>query len=370
MGFVDGSTTICEQRFTASGTWTVPVGVTSIGLLIVGGGGGGGSGGNNGGGGGGGGGQFSIFPSIDVDAGEQFTVTVGTGGQGGIEPALAGSNGTNSNIAPLGGGLLVSVLGGNGGATRGGDGGDSGGDGGGGSGRGDGEGGGGGGGDESNGTDAVGSAGGNGGAGSARSSSLFPEMPTFGGGGGGGEGAIGASGSGGGAGGTGGGGAGGNFDVAGSDGAANTGGGGGGGGALGDGGKGADGIVVIRVLAVPGGDPSPSATVPTPAMLTLRLNPGEGYACDASSVSALDGTWVDLPTAETCRSVEGLVPATLLGWATTPVFPIEIATRQVSNGWGAYETFDANGRLSGVFIPAGGATLISAEGELYAIWGS
>jgi hypothetical protein len=40
----------------------------------------------------------------------------------------------------------------------------------------------------------------------------------------------------------------------------------------------------------------------------------------------------------------------------------------VDNGWGAYETFNDAGQLSGVFIPAGGATLISAAGKLYAIW--
>lgn len=102
----------------------------------------------------------------------------------------------------------------------------------------------------------------------------------------------------------------------------------------------------------------------------MNLNAGNGHSCDSASVTAFVGTWVDLPTSGNCRRASGEVELTLLGWATTPTFPLEIAQRQVSNGWGAYEIFDVNGRLSAVFIPAGGATLISAGGGLYAIWGN
>ena len=58
----------------------------------------------------------------------------------------------------------------------------------------------------------------------------------------------------------------------------------------------------------------------------------------------------------------------MLGWATSPNFPVEIAKRQVDNGWGAYETFNADGQLTGVFIPAGGATFLSTSGNLFPIW--
>ena len=131
--------------------------------------------------------------------------------------------------------------------------------------------------------------------------------------------------------------------------------------------------------AVTPGDPSPTPEPtpdpapqepppPQPVLESVSLNMGNGYFCDSASVTAFVGTWVDLPTSGSCRSVTGLAASRLLGWATTPAFPIEIAQRQVSNGWGAYEIFDVNGRLSAVFIPAGGATLISAGGGLYAIW--
>jgi len=58
----------------------------------------------------------------------------------------------------------------------------------------------------------------------------------------------------------------------------------------------------------------------------------------------------------------------LLGWATFEGFPQDIADRQVANGWGAYETFDEDGNLTGVFIPAGGSTFISGATRLYPIW--
>jgi len=47
---------------------------------------------------------------------------------------------------------------------------------------------------------------------------------------------------------------------------------------------------------------------------------------------------------------------------------MDIAKRQVENGWGAYETFDDTGRITSVFIPAGGVTFLNAQGNLYPIW--
>lgn len=49
-------------------------------------------------------------------------------------------------------------------------------------------------------------------------------------------------------------------------------------------------------------------------------------------------------------------------------FPSATAQRQVANGWGAYETFNDNGQLTGVFIPAGGYTAVTGDTNLYPIW--
>jgi hypothetical protein len=99
-------------QFTTVGTtiWTVPNDVTSIQVLIIAGGGGGGGGGNRAGGGGGAGGVVYVS-SYPVKPGEQYLITVGSGGKGGAGPAgdigRIGNNGDNSSfgqIIAIGGG--------------------------------------------------------------------------------------------------------------------------------------------------------------------------------------------------------------------------------------------------------------------------
>jgi hypothetical protein len=116
----------------------------------------------------------------------------------------------------------------------------------------------------------------------------------------------------------------------------------------------------------------PSIPTPTPASkpqtFELTLATEDGSTCSNSSQIATAGTWVTLPGDNDCSPPASKAGATLLGWATSPNFPVSIAQRQIDNGWGAYETFNDDGQLTGVFIPAGGATFVSASGELYAIW--
>ena len=81
------------QTFTSSGTWTVPAGVTSVDVETWG-GGGSGSCGRTRGGAGGGGGAYSKETSIAVTAGQEWTVTVGTGG---AAAAACGGGVTNGN---------------------------------------------------------------------------------------------------------------------------------------------------------------------------------------------------------------------------------------------------------------------------------
>lgn len=90
--------------------------------------------------------------------------------------------------------------------------------------------------------------------------------------------------------------------------------------------------------------------------------------CTGGNPTGITGTWITLPTASDCAPPLENPDAELLGWSTEADFPIDIARRQVDNGWGAYETFDTDGRLTGVFIPTGGSTLVTAAGTLYAIW--
>lgn len=95
---VADSTKLCEKRFTASGSLTVPADVASMQFLVVGGGGGGGGALNDmyydsyGAGSGGGGGAVKTC-TISVTPAESWVVTVGTGG-------LAGATRSDSTASP------------------------------------------------------------------------------------------------------------------------------------------------------------------------------------------------------------------------------------------------------------------------------
>lgn len=73
---------MATETFTSDDTWTCPEGVTVVQVECWGGGGGGGV--SAAGEGGGGGGAYAITNAIPVDAGEDYTVTVGAGGGPGI----------------------------------------------------------------------------------------------------------------------------------------------------------------------------------------------------------------------------------------------------------------------------------------------
>lgn len=273
---VDRSTvpgqTILKYQTTGSSTFTAPVGVTNVRVLVV---GGGGSGGNNHGGGGGAG-ELYHNTSFAVTPGSSLAVNVGARGAAQTTNGIPGNDGGDSTFG------TVTVNGGGGGGSR--DGGAS-------TGPGKPGGSGGGGAGNTNGVDtraggaSVKTAGGLGNAGGTGDATIFLQAGNGGGGGGassaganatpaqGGSGGAGVSsdisgtvagyaGGGGGNGWTGnstagtashGGGAGspGGSNQAGVAATANTGGGGGGGGpAFGDGGAGGSGVVIVRFTTV------------------------------------------------------------------------------------------------------------------------
>ena len=122
-----------------------------------------------------------------------------------------------------------------------------------------------------------------------------------------------------------------------------------------------------------GGGSSSSSSSSTPTVETLNVEvSGSDTTCTGGNPSANFGSWLTLPSADECTQTgpKANPGAKLLGWATNPNFPQAIAQRQVDNGWGAYETFNEDGQLTGVFIPAGGATFVSGSNNLYPIWSS
>lgn len=126
-----------------------------------------------------------------------------------------------------------------------------------------------------------------------------------------------------------------------------------------------------NVVIGDGGGTSSDAAPSTPVEASLSLDlAASGASCTSgSAATGVVGTWLSLPGADDCTSTT-TPNAKLLGWATKADFPVEIAQRQIDNGWGAYELFNDEGQMTAVFIPAGGATFVSASTSLHPIWAS
>jgi len=120
-----------------------------------------------------------------------------------------------------------------------------------------------------------------------------------------------------------------------------------------------------------GGGTSSGAAASAPVEVSLALDlAASGATCtEGSAATGVTGAWMTLPDADDCSSTT-TPDARLLGWSTTADFPEVIAQRQIDNGWGAYEMFDDEGRLTAVFIPAGQATFVSGPNSLHPIWAS
>ena len=88
------------HTFTSSGTFTITAGSGNVQVLVVAGGGGGASGGGGGGAGG------LIHNTAFAVAVQEYTVTIGLGGAGGIQngPGVNGSNSSFGSITAIGGG--------------------------------------------------------------------------------------------------------------------------------------------------------------------------------------------------------------------------------------------------------------------------
>jgi len=108
------------------------------------------------------------------------------------------------------------------------------------------------------------------------------------------------------------------------------------------------------------GDSSSSSAMGAP-VFSLSFDSMPGVV-----VSGAVGSWVSLPTPTNPPVTNP--NSTFLGWATYEEFPVEIAQRQIDNGWGAYEVFRDDGTTRGVFIPVEGSACIAAPGVMYPIW--
>lgn len=98
--------------------------------------------------------------------------------------------------------------------------------------------------------------------------------------------------------------------------------------------------------------------------VALVLQPQDGLS-PGVAVDVEIGSWIQVPgSASVTRSEAG---AALLGWSTSPEFPVERARAQVAAGYGAIDEVIDGQRV--IFIPGGGFTQVSGSNTLFAIWG-
>jgi len=85
------------------------------------------------------------------------------------------------------------------------------------------------------------------------------------------------------------------------------------------------------------------------------------------------GAWVRLPSASECSespAARASGNSQLLGWATSADFPVDLAAEHAATSENALELTDDDGRLTAVFIPAGGWTHVTGANTLFPIWSS
>lgn len=105
--------------------------------------------------------------------------------------------------------------------------------------------------------------------------------------------------------------------------------------------------------------PSPS---PAPVVSILSFQALDGSCGTSRSASGTNSSWVQLPGADQCART-GKV---LLGWSTSPDFPVDVAKAHVDRSMGAIDDYFNGMRM--IFIPAGGYALVSGDNTLYPIW--
>jgi len=117
-----------------------------------------------------------------------------------------------------------------------------------------------------------------------------------------------------------------------------------------------------------GGTPS-SSTSPAAVQETLTLSATtNGTTCTGGNPSGYTGSWLALPSADDCTQTgpDARTDAVLLGWSTSPNFPVARAQDQTNRGWGVID--EEIGGIRMIFIPGGMSTFVSSSNTLYPIW--
>jgi hypothetical protein len=117
-----------------------------------------------------------------------------------------------------------------------------------------------------------------------------------------------------------------------------------------------------------GGTPS-SSTSSAAVQETLTLSTTtDGTTCTGGNPSGYTGSWLALPSADECTQTgpDARADAVLLGWSTSPNFPVARAQDQINRSWGVID--EEIGGIRMIFIPGGMSTFVSSSNTLYPIW--
>lgn len=105
-----------------------------------------------------------------------------------------------------------------------------------------------------------------------------------------------------------------------------------------------------------------------PQRVNVDIGLGAGEIPVSWSGETTIGSWFSLPASSEVSGTGENAGKMFLGVATSEDFPVEIAQRQIDNGWGAYEIYSDDGSLQSVFIPAGYTVHVTASPRVFAIW--
>ena len=118
--------------------------------------------------------------------------------------------------------------------------------------------------------------------------------------------------------------------------------------------------------AAPSNGSGSQSVAPQSVNVDIGLDAGEIPASWSGETTI--GSWLSLPAPSEVSGTGDNAGKKFLGVATSEDFPVDIAQRQIDNGWGAYEIYSDDGSLLSVFIPAGYSVHVTAALRVFAIW--
>ena len=122
----------------------------------------------------------------------------------------------------------------------------------------------------------------------------------------------------------------------------------------------------VDVPAAPSDGSGSQSVAPQSVNVDIGLDAGDIPASWSGETTI--GSWFSLPASSEVSGTGENAGKEFLGVATSEDFPVEIAQRQIDNGWGAYEIYSDDGSLLSAFIPAGYSVHITAAPRVFAIW--